>query len=257
MNIKNEISERIDDYFLWLKDKTILKEVKEKWVEITTPHLDRHNDCLQIYVKKDDKGYLLTDDGYIISDLLMSGCSLDSSKRQKALKIVLAGFGIQLEGEELLVRANINDFSLKKHNLVQAMLAVNDLFYLASPHVIGVFLDDVEKWMNLKGIRYTPNVKFAGKSGYDHQFDIVIPKSHSQPERIIQLVNHPQKNSVETLVFKWVDTRETRSSESQMFALMNNSQTKVSETVIDALGCYDIQTILWTQHENAERILTA
>lgn len=257
MNIKNEISKCIEDYLLWLKDKTILKEVGEKWVEITTPHLDRHNDCLQIYVKKDNEGYLLTDDGYIISDLLMSGCSLDNSKRQKMLKIVLAGFGIQLEGDELIVRAGINDFPVKKHNLVQAMLAVNDLFYLASPHVVGVFFEDVGKWMDLKGIRYTPNVKFAGKSGYDHQFDFVIPKSHSQSERIIQTVNHPQKNSVESLVFKWGDTRESRSPESQMFALLNNSKTKVSEAVIDALHRYDIQTILWTEHEKAEEILTA
>ena len=73
MNIKSETSKLIDDYLFWLKDKTALREVGEKWVEITTPHLDRHNDCLQIYVKKDDKGYLLTDDGYIISDLKMSG----------------------------------------------------------------------------------------------------------------------------------------------------------------------------------------
>lgn len=257
MNIRNEISKRIDDYLLWLRDKTILKEVGEKWVEITTPHLDRHNDCLQIYVKKDDMGYLLTDDGYIISDLLMSGFSLNSSKRQQILKIVLAGFGIQLEGEELIVRASMNDFSVKKHNLVQAMLTVNDLFYLSSPHVVGVFFEDVRTWMDIRGIRYTPNIKFAGKSGYDHQFDFVIPKSHLQPERIIQTVNHPQKSSVESLVFKWGDTRETRSPESKMFALLNNSKTKVSKGVIDALHRYEIQTILWTQHEKSEKILIA
>jgi Domain of unknown function DUF1829/Domain of unknown function DUF1828 len=257
MNIKNEMSKLIDDYLHWLKDKTILKEVEEKWVEITTPHLDRHNDCLQIYVKKNDEGYLLTDDGYIISDLLMSGCSLNSSKRQKMLKTALAGFGVQLEGEELIVRAGANDFPLKKHNLIQAMLTVNDFFYFASPHVTGVFFEDVSKWMDLRGIRYTPNVKFAGKSGYDHQFDFVIPKSHSQPERIIQMINNPRKNAVESLVFKWGDTRETRSPESKMFALLNNAQITVHEAVIDALHRYDIQTILWTKHEKAEEILIA
>lgn len=257
MSIKDEITKCIDDYFLWLKDKTILKTIDDSWMEITTPYLDRHNDCLQIYVKKDNRGYLLTDDGYIINNLSMSGCSLNGTKLQKTLKIVLASYGIQLQDKELFVRANKSDFSIKKHSLVQAMLAVNDLFYIVSPHVTGVFFEDVEKWMNTKGIRYTPYVNFAGKSGYNHQFDIVIPKSSSQPERIIQLVNHPKKNSVESLVFKWMDTRETRSSESRMIALMNNSQTKVSETVIDALTSYDIQTILWTQHEEAEKILSA
>lgn len=41
------------------------------------------------------------------------------------------------------------------------------------------------------GIRYTPKVKFTGKSGYDHLFDFVIPKSRQQPERIIQAINRP------------------------------------------------------------------
>lgn len=257
MNIKDEIPQLLDDYSNWVKDKTILKSLGDKWVEITTPHLDRHNDCLQIYAKKDDQGYLLTDDGYTISDLYMSGCSLDSPKRKKMLKTILAGFGVQLEGEELFIRASANDFPLKKHSLVQAMLAVNDLFYLASSHVVGVFFEDVSKWMDLSGIRYTPNVKFAGKSGFDHLFDFVIPKSNVQPERIVQTINNPQKNTVEALVFKWMDTRETRSSGSKMFAFLNNSQTSVSEAITDALHRYEIQPILWTQNEKVKEILVA
>lgn len=257
MSIKSKTSKLIDDYLLWLKDKTALREVGEKWVEITTPHLDRHNDCLQIYVKKDDKGYLLTDDGYIISDLKMSGFSLTTSKHQKMLKTVLAGFGVQLEGEELFVRAGDSDFPLKKHNLLQAMLAVNDFFYLVSPRVVGVFFEDASKWLDITGIRYTPNVNFTGKSGYNHQFDFVIPKSILQPERILQAVNDPRKTNIELLIFKWGDTREIRSPESKMFALLNNAQKKVSETVLEALNSYDIQTILWTEHEKANQILIA
>jgi|ERR1700733_8993427 len=132
MNMKDEVSKLVEKYWLWLKDKTVLKEVGQEWIEITTPHLDRHNDFLQIYIKKINNRYLLTDDGYIISDLSASGCSLDSLKRQKMLKTVLAGFGIQLDGENLVVQASAMDFPIKKHNLVQAMLAVNDFFYLAS-----------------------------------------------------------------------------------------------------------------------------
>jgi len=77
--IKNEIDNLLTNYIKWLKDKTIVKQIREDWVEITTPYLDRHNDCLQIYAKKTDNGYLLTDDGYIISDLDNSGCMLPES----------------------------------------------------------------------------------------------------------------------------------------------------------------------------------
>ena len=52
-----EIQKHIDDYVRWLRDKTTLREIKE-WVEITTPYLDRHNDYIQIYAKRNDGGYL-------------------------------------------------------------------------------------------------------------------------------------------------------------------------------------------------------
>ena len=44
--------------------------------------------------------------------------------------------------------ASENNFSLRKHSLIQAMLAVNDLFYLASPIITSLFREDVEAWLN-------------------------------------------------------------------------------------------------------------
>jgi hypothetical protein len=73
---------------------------------------------------------------------------------------------------------------MRKHNLLQAMLAVNDLFFLSIQMVASLFYEDVVSWLDTNEIRYTPNVKFTGKSGYDHLFDFVIPKSRRQPERI-------------------------------------------------------------------------
>ncbi|MGI9228635.1 MAG: DUF1828 domain-containing protein, partial [Gammaproteobacteria bacterium] len=45
----------------------------------------------------------------------------------------LNGFGVQMEGKDLQIHASSNDFPLKKHNLVQAILAVHSIFYLAAP----------------------------------------------------------------------------------------------------------------------------
>ena len=170
-----EIRNLVEQYTLWLKDKTTLKKVSDKWVRITSPLLDRHNDCIQIYARKEDGGYILTDDGYIIEDLLNSGCKLDSPKRKELLKMTLAGFGVREHGNILEIQATRENFPLKKHSLLQAMLAVNDLFYLASPMVASLFYEDVMAWFDLMEIRYTPNVKFTGKSGYDHMFDFAIP----------------------------------------------------------------------------------
>ena len=126
-----EVKVLLDHYSAWLKDRTSLREVGDS-IEITTPYLDRHNDYLQIYAKRANGGFVLTDDGYVLDDLALSGCNIDSPKRQTMFRTTLNGFGVKPNGKALEVKATLENFSLRKHNLVQAMLAVNDLFYLAS-----------------------------------------------------------------------------------------------------------------------------
>ena len=128
---KNRIQKLLEGYFTWLHDRTSLCEVDGQWMEITTPYLDRHNDHIQIYAKETDNGFLLTDSGYTIGDLRSSGCELNSPTRQDLLKTILNGFGIRLQDDTLEVCAKSDDFALRKHNLVQAILAVNDIFYLS------------------------------------------------------------------------------------------------------------------------------
>jgi len=124
MEKQNEIEKLTQEYFTWLKDKTILKEL-EGWVEITTPYLDRHNDYIQIYVKKENNKFVLSDDGYIISDLIQSGCDLNTQKSKELLIAILNSFGVkQLKSGELLVYSTSENFALQKHNLIQAMLAI-------------------------------------------------------------------------------------------------------------------------------------
>jgi hypothetical protein len=257
MNFKNDIQMLLDQHSRWLRDKTVLRALSDQWIEITTPYLDRHNDCLQIYLKPEGDGYLLSDDGYIIGDLASSGCNLDSPKRKELLKTTLAGFGVALEGNQLTIRASEENFALRKHNLIQAMLAVNDLFYLATPHVASLFLEQVSEWMDSAHIRSVPNVKFTGKSGYDHKFDFVIPKSDQRPERLIEVVNHPRKDAVESLIFKWIDTRETRPASSELFAFLNDKNASSLQYVLDALRGYDLKPVLWNERAKYQESLVA
>ncbi len=135
-----EIEKLMDDYRMWLKDKTTLRQTNGEWVEITTPYLDRHNDALQIYARRENGGFVLTDDSYIIHDLEASGCNLNTDKRKDLLRMTLNGFGVKLNNDAIEVLATAESFPLRKHNLIQAMLAVNDLFYLAKPVVESLFL---------------------------------------------------------------------------------------------------------------------
>jgi hypothetical protein len=250
-----EIQRLLDEYLAWLRDKTTLRQVTGDWVEITTPYLDRHNDYLQIYAKKNDGGFVLTDDGYVIEDLVQSGCKLDSPKRQDLLRVTLAGFGVSNNGGALEVRTSPDNFALRKHNLIQAMLAVNDLFYLSVPMVASLFYEDVVAWLDANEIRYTPNVKFTGKSGYDHLFDFVIPKSRRRPERILQTITRPSRDMAEAVAFKWIDTKDVRAPDSRAYAFLNDQEQHVPQGVVDALHNYDVAPVVWSERETVKEAL--
>jgi hypothetical protein len=251
-----EVQKLLDDYLAWLRDKTSLRQI-DKWIEITTPYLDRHNDYIQIYAGEANSGFVLTDDGYTIDDLEQCGCKLESSKRQDLLKMTLNGFGVQLHDKALEVHASHDNFALRKHSLVQAILAVNDMFYLAMPMVASLFYEDVVIWLDLHEVRYTPKVKFTGKSGFDHLFDFVIPKSRWKPERILQAINRPSRETAQAVAFSWIDTKEVRPVDSKAYALLNDSELPISAGVIDALRSYDVQPVPWTKRDDIRAELAA
>lgn len=252
----DEVQKLLDQYVAWLKDKTALRQIQD-YVEITTPYLDRHNDHLQIYAKRENGGYLLSDDGYVVGDLRLSGCELESRKRKDLLRLTLNGFGVQLDGDALSVHASRDNFALRKHNLVQAMLAVNDLFYLAVPMVASLFLEDVASWLSLHDIRFTPKVKFTGKSGYDHLFDFVIPASKKEPERILQAINRPNRDTAQAIAFGWIDTKDVRPPNSRAYAFLNDSDVTPLAAVVDALKSYDVHPVLWSGREDVREQLAA
>jgi hypothetical protein len=257
MSVTTEIEKLLSDYRSWLKDKTTLREITDEWVEITTPYLDRHNDALQIYARRQDGGFLLTDDSYTIHDLESSGCSLRTDKRQDLLKMTLNGFGVKLNREALEIQASTDTFPLRKHNLIQAMLAVNDLFYLAQPMVESLFLEDVMTWLDLNDVRHTPKAKFTGISGYDHLFDFVIPKSRKQPERVMQAINRPTRDSAEAFIYAWTDTRGVRSPDSRAYAVLNDAEHTVPGGVLDAFRNYAIQPVAWSRRADIAAELAA
>jgi len=244
----SDIQRLLNGYLQWLNESISLRQVDE-WVEITTPFLDRHNDYLQIYVRKDNGGYILTDDGYILEDLKMSGCKIDTEKRLALLSTTLKGFGVQNDRGILTIKTTEKSFPQKKHNILQAMLAVNDMFYLSEPVVASLFYEDVVAWLDETEIRYSPKVKFTGKSGYDHLFDFVIPKSRQEPERILQTINNPNRTQAEMLSFSWIDTKDVRAPDSMAYAILNDKERRIPDEVPTALENYGVHPLVWSRRE--------
>jgi len=238
----------VDEYVGWLREQTKI-EIVGDWTAIMTPFLDRHNDFLQIYVKQNGDEYLLTDDGYILQDLAASGCTLDTPKRKSLLKVALNGYGVRCKDGELVATATRSSFPAKKHGLIQAMLAVDDLYYLAQPHVASLLWDDVREWFAQKGISHIAGIKLGGISGYDHKFDFAIPETRERPERLLRTINTPQRNSVLTFVTAWQDVRELRPAGTRAIAVLNDIGQTVRQREVDALAEYDIGSVLWSQRE--------
>lgn len=251
----NEIARLVAQYQSWLKDKTTLKSVHADWVEISTPFLDRRNDFIQLYAKSAEGGYQLTDDGNTIRELELSGCNIDTPKRKALLQVALNGFRVDERNGALSVRASAENFAARKHALIQAILAINDMFYLASPTVLSLFKEDVEKWLAQSDIRFVPNIQLIGKTGYIHHFDFAVPASRAAPERIIRAIGNPNKDAALSFVTAWVDTSDQRPENAEALAFLNDNARPIGAPVLEALRHYDISPVIWSQRETHRQAL--
>lgn len=251
-----EVKMMVDGYHKWLRDNTALRSVGD-CVEITTPYMDRHNDHIQIYAVRGDGSYTLTDDGNTIADLEMCGCALDSPKRKAMLEMIVRGFGVRMSGKRIEVGASSDNFPSRKHNLIQTILAVNDMFCLSEPNVATLFQEDVASWLDSNDIRYSSKVKFAGATGFDYMFDFLIPKSRDMPERILHTVNRPDASHAKNLAFAWYDTKDSRPVDTIAFAIVNGDAKGVPNQIADALKAYGIVPIPWPSRLNFIGMLAA
>ncbi|MGI6704532.1 MAG: DUF1829 domain-containing protein [Clostridia bacterium] len=246
----------INSYIEWLRTKIHINEING-YYEISTPFLDRHNDHLHIYVKQEGEKIVITDDGYIIGDLLMTGCDISSQRRKSVMEVILNSLGVKLVEDSLMVEARPENYPQKKHNLIQAMLSINDMFMLSKSRVASVFLEDVEQYLDINEIRYTPNVQLIGKSGFSHNFDFVIPSSRNKPERFIRAINNPTKDKAQTILFAWSDIREVRKREASMYVFLNDVEKSVRFEILSAFTLYEIKPILWSRRQDSINELSA
>jgi hypothetical protein len=114
----------------------------------------------------------------------------------------------------------------------------------------------VEHWLEEQDIRFAPTIKLTGRSGFDHVFDFLIPKSRLQPERLLKVFTKPDRERAEGMVFSWVDTREARLRETQAYAILNDAEP-VPPAVIGALRAYEIIPVPWGTREDYKDKLAA
>lgn len=218
---------------------------------LTTPFLDRHRNLIQVYVDRLANGnLLLSDDGHVMRDLQVSGFELEGERRQEILETTLRSFGIRLHEKELSVETTEDEFPRKKHDLVQAMLAIGDLIVVAQPTVATMFVEDVASFLEANRVQASPRLKLTGSSGLDHSFDFLIPQSNGTPERILKAIATPSRPQFIEVMFAWDDVQDHRPDNSEAFAIINDAERTANPNLLAALGECDIHAVLWSKRQD-------
>lgn len=247
--MSTRIHELVDKYVSFIKENITVEKINDDLFAIETPFLDRKNDFISIYAKFNNGNIILTDNGETLIDLELSGMKFNTPKRKAELELVLHGLAINYDKENgaLSVTANATNFAAKKHNIIQAIIGINDMFVMSESKVMNFFYDDVTRYFEENDIRYSPNIDLEGKSGFIHKFDFLIPKSKNTPERCIKLLNRPKKENIKATIFSFEDTKERINRLS--YVIMNDEEP-INTELISAVSEYDIKPFLWSQRNN-------
>lgn len=224
------------------------EQISERLIEVTTPFLDRHNDYTQIYIEDNEDGtFIVSDKGYTLSDLEMCGVEFNTQKKKTLLIQTLNRLGIKhnKDTSELYVSCNKEELPEVQHRVMQGMLDINDMFYLSTPTVRSLFLDDVKKFFNKNKIYYSENISVAGKSGFSHSFPFMLQRNENNPERFIRLINSTSRSNIERAIFSWDDTRQNREKDTKLIICINDSG-KINTSNITGFNEYGIDYFFWS-----------
>ena len=232
-------------YCDWFRDASVTRKSGE-WTIVDIPLLDRHNDYLQIYVRDTQSGYLLTDDGETLIDLEMSGCPVNTEKRQELLAYTLRRFGIEqdIETKELFIETSAEGFALGMHNLMQSMLAVGDLFYTTEQQVDNLFDQHVKSWLDEIRVVFTQDDKIQGKSGLEYKQDFVISESNGRPKRVVQILKTPTLSGVRNTMLFHLDTVHFGN---QVYAMLNDGVARIPERWLSPMRSTGIIPVKWSE----------
>lgn len=57
------------------------------------------------------------------------------------------------------------------------------------------------------------------------------------------MINNPNRNMAESVIFSWNETRETRKHKSVLYAILNDCEQNVSQHITNAFREFDIKMI--------------
>jgi galactitol-specific phosphotransferase system IIB component len=255
----NLINSLVDEYYDWLKERTIIKTGINDWTVIDTPFFGLFNDSIVLYAKLSGENIVMSDDGQTFNNLSLAGVDLLSAKSKKRISIaeeILLNYGIENSNGELNVIATDRDFKQKKHNFISAILALTEMQLLASSNVSTMFKEDVRAYLEDNEITFTPEFISKGSAtNLEFIFDFQI--AGKTTETVIKSFGMVTKPLLTNFLFSWEDIKPTREKISRKtvnaMAIINDDKN-LKEDYINALKSKGSDIILWSERNKLDNI---
>lgn len=120
------------NYLNFLKSNLSVK--KETAHEIVLPFEDHIGDSIVCYVddKKENGMFLVSDDGYIINNLIDEGMNISKkSSRRKTIEQICMLSGVSLSDDnEMTILSSEEDLPSKVHRLAMTMLQIDSMYLM-------------------------------------------------------------------------------------------------------------------------------
>lgn len=117
---------------------------------VVSPFLYGDGDHLSIVLRRNDSGWVLTDEAstYMHLSYELDDRALDTGTRQKIISDALTFFGIEDDDGELRVAVEADQYGDALYSLVQAMLRISDVTFLSRERVASAFMEDFRKFLS-------------------------------------------------------------------------------------------------------------
>lgn len=129
------------------------------------------------------------------------------------------------------------------------------MFVMAEEHVLSLFKEDVALFLETNRIPAVADFKLTGKSGFDHTFDVGLPRTSSKPQRVVRAINVLNKDNATSFAFAAADVRALRSDALGAFAIINDTVRSPSDDSIGALRAYEVEPLFWSRREDFRSLL--
>lgn len=158
-------------------------QVKD-FIRIRTPFLYPDGDYIDLFLKTEDDVQSVTDLGETVRWLRMQTLSEKRTKKQRQLIAdICLTHNVEFFKGMLMVRSRAGEEASALMRLAQAVLRVSDLWFTFRYRSIETVKDEVEGFLQEKGINYERSEKLQGRSGR-----IWTPDFHTRTSRRSSLI---------------------------------------------------------------------